>query len=710
MRKHFIKLILVILISITFGISNVKASCGDLVYDVLDMSITETKITIRGWAFIHKTCNGYYRKDNEADKNSTTNQQIKINLCNDSKCYYNDAEGNDQTRNWFDFDYIMGYTRGGIREKDYTYQNIGFEVSFEIDTIREIFKEYGENQELYFTIAATNDDYSQKYDEGKCNGTESFNQLTKTKRKKINGRNWVEEKMKVLDASIRGNVNNETIEIKAAGTEQLLYTGWHTGTGKSTYIGWGQIYAYQKAEGKNNTPIDENYVINTKATNPGTYTIKARRTTNSYSSGPESSNYYTCANYEIDDNGNTKYNDSFLNVVEYEEGYSFCNSGSCRNVISTFNNNGLVTTCSNDWINVEKYISFAKVFGKTTLNIKIKNDKKCEVSEPSSSTNMNCNDWTNLSSSCDELTIRENDSSAVVEITQNGYISNIFKSNLVNNDTEYNANSYDGGWFQYAIVYRNEVSFNIKSSSLSGSETDINNAMQSRIKNLSSFQDNIELDITNGLENITGTKLIKKCTESGNFTNDNTLVTTCTFFLPSSEVMGLGKVTYSENEADANVTNKYYIDFNENEHKVSVTLKNLSRLSDNKDDSKDKSKVWFGTWEVKTDCNLKVTNRLIKTDDGSSGDGKTKYKFIYRPIDLKNPFPNSRFPGVNWDSWYNVSKNKERLENSYTKRDYYTLLDNKTISEIKEYNKKNNYFGSVDEKFFEKYIKEGGSQ
>lgn len=706
MKKHFIRLILIFIIIFLFSLSNVKASCGDLVYDVLDMSISETKITIRGWAFIHKTCNGYYRKNNEADKSSTTNQQIKVNLCNDKECYYSINEGNDQTQEWFNFDYIMGYSMGGKRIKTYTYQNIGFEVSFSIDKIKEKFKEYGNEQDLYFTIAVTNDDYSNRYDSGNCSGTEDFNQLTYTKRKKINDRNWVEEKMKVLTTSIRGTVNNESIEIKATGTDKLLYTGWHTGDGSNTYIGWGQIYAYQKEYGKKNTPIDANYNINTSAEGPGTYLIKARKTKNMYSSGIEGYNYYTCANFEITDGG-IEYNDGFLNVTEYEDGYSFCQDGICKEKISTLSGyNSFTTECSNNWISVEKNISFAKVYGETTLKIKIKNDKKCEVSGPSSSTDMRCNDWTNLSSTCEELTVKEGNSSAVVKITQNGYISNIFKSNLVNTDTEYNANSYDGGWFQYAIVYRNEVSFTTKN--LNGNIDDINDAMESRIKDLNTFNDNINLVIT-GLENITGTKLIKKCTQSGNFKNGDTLVTTCTFFLPSSLIDKHGNDKYEDDENKASVSNKYYIDFKISEYEFIVTLENLSRLSDDKAkiDSKD-NETWFGTWTVKTGCNLKVTNRLIETDGGSSKDEKIKYKFIYRPIDLKNPFP-SRFPGVNWDRWYNNDKNKERLESAYSKRDYYTILDNKTISEIKEYNKSNTYFGSVDEEFFKEYIKEGGS-
>lgn len=710
MRKHFIKLILVILISITFGISNVKASCGDLVYDVLDMKITNEKIVIDGWAFIHLTQNG----KNLSGKN--TNQKIKINLCSeDGKCYFEDGEG-IINGSGFNFDKVMAYN--GIVE--YRYQNIGFKQEFAIKEIKNKFGNSSDDQKLYFTIAVTNDDYNKKH--SNCRGTEIFNNMVETTHDYTeSGKYWVKEKLKILDTVIRGSItNDETIEVTADGTDKLLYTGWHTISGKynvyTIHIGWGQIYKY------NGTQDSPKYISNNDGTcankneNPGKYIIKAKLTKNLFYSYYDVGNvYYTCANY--DEKGINEGDYIYLYEYEYRtesdkknnKGF-LCNDNNCP--FGKINVNPILSSksyeCGDTVIEFEKSKSYAKVYGETTLNIKIKDDKKCVASEPSSdSKSMSCNDWTNLSSTCDELTVKKDNSSAVVKITQNGYISNIFKSNLVNADTEYNANSYDGGWFQYAIVYRNEVSFTTKN--LNGNIDDINNTMQSRIKSLNNFNDNIEL-VINGLENITGTKLIKKCTQSGDFKDGNTLVTTCTFFLPSSEVKGLGKVTYSENEADANVTNKYYIDFNENEHKVSITLKNLSRLSDNKDDSKDKSKVWFGTWEVKTDCNLKVTNRLIETDEGSSGDGKTKYKFIYRPIDLKNPFPNSRFPGVNWDSWYKDGNNKERLEKSYNKVDYSVKLDNKTISEIKEYNKNHDYFGSVDEDFFEEYIKEGGSQ
>ena len=107
-------------------------------------------------------------------------------------------------------------------------------------------------------------------------------------------------------------------------------------------------------------------------------------------------------------------------------------------------------------------------------------------------------------------------------------------------------------------------------------------------------------------------------------------------------------------------------------------------------------------WRIDYECDVTCRQKLYEDPKG--------YKFIYRPINLSNPFPN-RFPGVNWYTWYITEGNKDKktLEDSYTKLEYYTELDNRAISKIKEYNKINNYFNKVETDFFKDYIKEGGN-
>lgn len=694
MKKHFIKIFLISLALFMVNIPNVKALCGDLIYDVLDLKITSEKIIIDGWALIHLTNN-----------NKNTNPQIKINLCkSENNCYFTEGEG-IVNGSGFDFTNTLIYNN----KKEYDYKSIGFQTTIELNKLADKFSE-PEKQNLYFTIAATNDDYNLRYNN--CKGTEIFNEMVKTNHnKEENGKKWVEEKLNVLDEVITNTNDSNFIKVTATGTKTLLFTGWHAvvkGERNPTQIGWGQIYKYN---GKNKDNILK-YNQNSKDTNPGEYIIKASKTTKQFFSiSDQSFKYYTCANY---DSNNTEIeNYKYFNIKEYQTGSAgngaplgFCENYPCRKVINPLTSDEFPNICSGE-INIESKqpITRAKVYGVTTLTIKIKSDKKCEVSKQSTDP-MECNKWKDLSSECKELTVRNNNSSAVVKIEQNGYISNIFKSNLVNNDTNYNANSYDGGWFKYGITYYNEVSWNIGNLS-QGNVEEIEYAMKSRLKSIQEFKDGLNLTIT-GLEEITGNKLIKNCSESGSFKNDNKndnkLITVCTFFLPSSVLENFnGTVKYLEDENKANINNKYYIPLNEKEHSIKVTLENLSRLKDDKAkaDSKDKIEPWTGAWNITTSCLLKVTNRLYENG---------KYKFIYRPINLNNPFPN-RFPGVNWYTWYITEGNKDRktLEDSYKKPEYYTELDNRTISTIKEYNKNHNYFSKVDTDFFGDYIKEGGN-
>lgn len=699
MRKHLTKIILFSILIFIVGISNVKAMCGDLVYDVLDMKITDKKIIIDGWAFIHQTQNGFNLSGNN------TNQKIKINLCNaeETKCYYVAGEG-EVDGSGFNFTEVMEYNN----QLEYYYRNIGFEATFDTEKIASVFNAEGE-QRLHFTISVTNDDYNSRH--SSCNGTEIFNNMVRTTKKYENGKYWVKENLKILKNTINNSGgNNELIEIKATGTDQILYTGWHTYSGKkdntAIHIGWGQIYKY---EGKSNQP---KYSKNSSDTAPGTYKITAKLTNDKFFSLSDVGwRYYTCANYDA----NGYANNDYLNIREYQQGVGNGTLGFCKSVNNNLQCSGgnvINPITSNSYScgetrTFEKAITYAKIYGDTSITIKVKNDKKCAVSEPASNKKMNCNEWKNLSSTCEELTVRNNNSSAVVKIEQNGYISNIFKSNLVNDNNEYNANSYDGGWFKYGIVYRNELSWNIVSGN---NDSNITEVMQDKIKELGTFIDNLTMNIE-GLTDLSGTQLIKKCTESGEFIKGNKLITTCTFFLPQSEFKNSnGQVSYSSDENLANINNKYYIPLNEKEHSIKVTLENLSRLKDDKVKEDSQNKPWTGTWTIETSCSLKVTNRLYEPSGGKTENGKVKYKFIYRPINLSNPFPN-RFPGVNWYTWYITEGNKDKktLEDSYKKLEYYTELDNRTISTIKEYNKNHNYFSKVDTDFFGDYIKEGGN-
>ena len=688
MKKRYI-LIAIILFLIIAGKAN--AAVGDLIYEITNLNINDTengiKITFEGWAFIHLTNNfkGDFRegKSNYIGEPSYDGGQEIMIIAEDqngNKTYlknilYDGYKGNNAEKlKKYNFYYMQFYDKSNanVENEYYTnynhltgnydsntckmygghnsqciYEDIGFHIEFNIENL-------SSDTTYKFYLYATNTDYNNKYniDSNKASGT--FDMKGKVANLKNGGKNWCGSEIYFYEDVLKKNTTGKVEIIGNSYSKDQVFVTVQSGMPR---LCSGSINTCGVVGGT------ENYIENT------TYNLYGEK------------------------------------KIERTECLEY-NCGPGDYVINT-NNSGLHPGTGNY---TRIYRSWAVPAGSTTLTIKVKSDKKCEVSEPTDDKEMKCNNWTNLSSTCNELTVRNGNSSATVKIVQNGYISNIFKSNLVNNDTNYDASSYDGGWFKYGIIYYNEVSWELRNLS-QGNENEIEEAMQYRLKEkLSDFEVNLNLTI-NGLD---GSRLIKKCTESGEFKNGKKLVTVCTFFLPDIDaISSTGKVSYKESDDNDNINNKYYIPFNEKEHKhsVSVILTGLSRLSENQaaKDSKEQNKEWFGTWEIDTGCNLKVVNRLYNPPGG--GDGKLKYKFIYRPIDLSNPFPN-RFPGVNWYSWYIIENNKGKktLEESYNKLEYSAELNNATISEIKKYNKDNNYFGEVDKDFFKNYIiKEGGN-
>lgn len=667
-KKHFILIFFLFFCSF---ISNVHASYGELRYEITEMNIDDKGVRFKGYAFIHQT-NNYvtvYKRDEKGNENKNitvaTDGGQKVKICayddkdkNNQKCVEYECKNDTE----YNFYYQMFYQNGTYRLETYNnsdqnkcegdhghcyYEDMSFEIYIELAEWLE------KDAEVKFTISAFNNNYG-KY----------------TEEKEIYVTDGAIDKKDISNGKIKVKPDTTFTAVKFIAKNALWQkvsksgsAGFYGKTGETYKIynlNEGNYKNGYESEAMNSCFKGTCFLQNTKG--PGRYTFCVNKNTGSDGCSGES-------------------NES-----------DFCNE--CKKGPNE------IYSAFGSWVMPD---------GQTSLIIEVESDKKCEVSEPTDDKEMKCNNWTNLSSTCNELTVRNGNSSATVKIVQNGYISNIFKSNLVNNDKDYDASSYDGGWFKYGIIYYNEVSWELRNLS-QGNENEIEEAMQYRLKEkLSDFEVNLNLTI-NGLD---GSRLIKKCTESGEFKNGKKLVTVCTFFLPDIDaISSTGKVSYKESDDNDNINNKYYIPFNEKEHKhsVSVILTGLSRLSENQatKDSKEQNKEWFGTWKIDTGCNLKVVNRLYNPPGG--GDGKLKYKFIYRPIDLSNPFPN-RFPGVNWYSWYIIEKNKDKktLEDSYKKLEYYTQLDNKTISEIKKYNKENTYFGEVDEDFFKTYIKEGGN-
>lgn len=696
MRKRYIFVTIILFVLV---IGKVNAVVGELRYDVTDLKITpDGTINFKGWAFLHQTHN--FVTVNKMDSNGNeTSEILNVTFSDNStstnggqrifvRAYYlkngrktiietKEIEGqksvNGKKYNFYQQMYYNLNSKDEAKtlynETTYTfpvglvwdnkcntnkdgsncyYEDLGFDISFNVRQGE--WLNVPEESDVYFEIAATNKDYQKKTG----NSTSAY------------------ESLFIREGLLKGNSGNDYIQIDKTSFSNTV-----------KFIATTAWISNENLETENGKEIkdcigaaDSTYNIVSKSNSIGFQNGYLEAQKNSFPN-----NTYGPGRFLIGTAG-----------ISGSDGIrEICPPGSSSPKAA--------------------WSSWVIPTGKTSFKINVKNDKKCAVSEPASSKTMSCNSWTNLSSTCNELTVRNNGTSAVVKIEQKGYISNVFKSNLVNEDKNYNANSYNGGWLKYGITYYNEVSWNYATNKVltTAQRKDIDEAMQNKLKSLSDFEENITLTIT-GLDS---SRLVKKCTQSGSFTTANKLITTCTFFLPESYLKELtGKVSYSESNDNANINNKYYIPLDTQKHNISVTLENLSRLSETqaKKDSANKNKAWFGTWTIDTSCLLKVTNRIYEPSSGEKENGKVRYKFTYRPINLNNPFP-SRFPGVNWYTWYITEGNKDKktLEDSYKKLEYYTELDNKTISEIKEYNKNHSYFNEVDKDFFRNYIKEGGN-
>lgn len=249
---------------------------------------------------------------------------------------------------------------------------------------------------------------------------------------------------------------------------------------------------------------------------------------------------------------------------------------------------------------------------------------------------------------------------------------------------------YQGGGIKLGFMYYNTVKWNFSDEEKYGDDdSEIRGLLESKLKSPDELANDIVVEVY--LKDENGKKynidnIQKKCTrddDNREFEEDKTVTTTCTFLLPKSIVdLGTGKVTY-KNSPGQGINNEYYTPITyTGELSLEATISNIGVLKD-VDNWTNNWKLTYGG-ENDDSCKVNVTSRLYKPDQSN------KYAFIYRPIDLNNPFPN-RNAGINWYDWYSKQSNKERLKSSYSKLEYQVELDNQSVSKIKEYNKENNY-------------------
>ena len=669
MKKKIFLFLFIIITSLSL-LENVKAekgNCGAVRYDVTNLNIRDEKITFTGWAFINCTQNYTNYKGNDSSiVKSGGGQKIKIRAIDSngnqvgSEKEVNGSIVNNINYNFYCQQYYFQTEKSecqkayngtfpssgwnnrctdGVASSQCLYQNIGFSITFNTSEWN-----VEDGTQIRFQIAVTNRDYQNKYNRSYSNWeTLSLN--------------------KAIKPDIKNNPNIEIVKNSSGESVKVI-------------ISEGIF-----------RDINGNYVVETSDGTKGSCAHVRK-------------DYAHCAPYSWSDAVEGEvYKISSSTIGEFKNGYSAStiNEFKILGNTTTYSPGRYIVYVEKGWRGERKrypgsdkemvlYASWIKPTGEFV--IKVYNDKKCKPSQPNIKASCNSSS-SSFSSTCEELTVKTNDandeikSKANVKISQTGSITTILTP----------TNTYAGGGFKFGIMYHNTISWSLVKQ-YKGTIEDITKEMQAKLKE--NFVDGFGLkNVKFGNEQIPDDyfKQNIKCQETGSFTNGNTLTTMCIVYLPNSVVEEYtGKVTYKQGD-NLGLNNKYYtpIDWDSNKkYEVVATISGMDRLKESsvKADSKDKNKAWTGTWEYtlngsKDNCDI---NLYPLYGQPTGGKKNLKYTFIYRPIDLNNPFPN-RNPGMNWYDWYNIERNKERLESSYNREQYSITLDSQKTSEIKKYNK-----------------------
>ena len=365
-------------------------------------------------------------------------------------------------------------------------------------------------------------------------------------------------------------------------------------------------------------------------------------------------------------------------------------------IITTSNTDGNEVISPKTGLTKENQVLSPALF-KTTYHL---TTNKCLPDKGNNIGEASCNSGNDeiITSKCDKKTILINngENSADVSINQTTSVANILTPTSI----------YQGGGFHYGFIYYNTIKWDYADTNQKNHLTDdekeeLKTIMKNKLLSIEAFTNKLDVqDVTFGGQNPNIT-FVKKCQRFGEFTAGNEVTTICTIFLPNSTIEDYtGKVTYNSDISNNNgISNKYYTPLTySGTYSVYATLKNLNVLNTTNDSQ---FKDFDLTFDDPESCTVNVYNRLYEKDS-------TNYKFIYRPINLNNPFPD-RNAGVNWYEWYSKDSNKKRLQESYSKLQYQVTLDNQTVAKIKDYNTNYNYLEwdnieNGESKFIDEYF------
>lgn len=663
MKKHF--LIIVFICIFFFSPIIAIADFGELNYNIEDVTLSNEYIIIKGWAFIHQTNN--YAKIYELNANGIpTNKLIKddggqkvfIKVKNEDESKikeYTYTAKNDnynfyyQHYAWDDYYSVDTYNNIDMNtcgSRCY-YEDLGFTIKIPINEIINIFSS---GEKITFYISATNNHLISK-------GKERTE----------------EEKLKVIHI----NGKSDYIELTSG-----------TPNGEVKLIAedarFQKLYEQQK------------YCTNNLDTCTNDYAIWGI-TNKKYNIMNYNENDYINGFYAEPKNGSPMGYD-FLKDTYSPGKFVICVFNDGNNACSSTNKNNYCNNC--DGVKVAAYGSWIKFEGTNELSFKTKNDKKCDPVTPATG-NLECNNSKTYNSTCKELTVNTAEGSANVKIEQTGIVSSILTPDKI----------YEGGGFNLGILYTNAIKWSYVGNKPNNElHNAINKIMRDKLYDYESYISGLNIaNLKLGGETKDSSFLIKECKTSDENNNyyDKELTVSCVFHFPKSEIKQNGNVNYTTGDSGLGISNKYYTSLgNSGNYKITADIVGMNRIKDTsaKNDSSKKNIAWTGIWEDSfTNCEIDVyslysiSKDSIEDEDydyNYSGNKKIIYNFIYRPIDISNPFPN-RNAGINWFEWWSIQKNRNDLKDTYKNEPQYSIvLDNQKISEIKKDNSNstNGYF------------------
>ena len=658
MKKRYIFFSIILFLIL---IPCVKAAYGDLNYQIENTVVTDDYIKFNGYAFIHRTNNfvTIYERDSKGGVNKNnvvhTNggQKVKITITNKdgTKSLSQEHICKDDDYNF----YYQMYDQGGIAFSVNNYNNheqnkcnesgakcyyedLGFEIKF---TVKDILENFSPDEEISFSISATNNHYQSIEGTGK----------------------WTNPVKLKISNIVNNSENIEIVKGQPSGKAKFIASD-------AVFQKFNEVSSYFTKDNKKVYAFDKN-----KNKSKYYYYNILDYDQDGYNDGLKTINNGI---FKIDTSSfeflkNTKGPSKFVVCMQPSKYSELMDIGS--NSCDEINNYDYCTKCSGTIAAV--YGSWITFDSTNQLIIKVTGGG-CPVVTPSSG-DLKCNNTKEFNSNCDELTISTSKGSAKVKIEQKGTISSILTPDSI----------FAGGGFHFGVIYNNSIKWSYVGTAVTGDlDSEVKTIMGNKIYEYDEYVGRINITQLNIGNKPRGDSFLeKKCTTSSDSRDyyDNELTVSCVFSFPEAILHHDGNVEYKTSTGNFNINNKYYtsIDYS-GDYRLSAEIVGMSRIIDATKDSEGQTTPWTGYWEdTFKDCKINLYSLLLKNNG--------KYNFIYRPIDINNPFPN-RNAGINWYDWILVPTNQDRIKNTYKKSDEYSAsFDNKTISEIKEYNKSNNY-------------------